>query len=66
MKYADKCKADYTLILGADEIANRQVNVKRMSDGTVSQLSLDDFCDEFIRLNINDALADFAGEDFLA
>ncbi len=65
MKYADKCKADYTLILGTDEIANRRVNVKRMSDGAISQISLDEFCDEFIRLNINDALADFAGEDFL-
>lgn len=64
MKYADKCKADYTMILGADDIANRTARVKRMSDGTVSEIGLDDFCDDFIRLTINDALSDFAGEEF--
>ncbi|WP_315073970.1 histidine--tRNA ligase [uncultured Clostridium sp.] len=40
MKYANKLGAAFTTILGEDELANKKVNLKRMSDGETFEVSL--------------------------
>ncbi|WP_294342447.1 histidine--tRNA ligase [uncultured Clostridium sp.] len=42
MKYANKIKAAFTVILGSTEIEERKANFKRMSDGEITNISLDD------------------------
>ena len=41
MKYANKIGAAFTTILGDDEIENRTLKLKRMSDGEQIEASLD-------------------------
>lgn len=45
MKYADKLGAQYTLVLGDDEIKNGQANIKNMSSGEQTLLDLDKIAD---------------------
>jgi histidyl-tRNA synthetase len=45
MKYANKLGAAFTTILGEDELANRKVNLKRMSDGEIFEVSLDNLAE---------------------
>jgi histidyl-tRNA synthetase len=46
MRYADRIKARYTLVIGDDEIQKRQGKIKNMADGTEQVVSLDeDFVD---------------------
>ena len=45
MKYADKLGAQYTLVLGDDEIANGQANIKNMSSGEQTLIDLDKIAD---------------------
>lgn len=45
MKYANKLGAVFTTILGEDELANRKVNLKRMSDGEIFEVSLDNLAE---------------------
>ena len=42
MKYANKIGAMFTTILGDDELSNKQIKLKRMSDGEIFEVSLDD------------------------
>lgn len=42
MKYANKIKAAFTVILGSTEVEERKANFKRMSDGEITNISLDD------------------------
>ncbi|MBE6052067.1 MAG: histidine--tRNA ligase [Clostridium sp.] len=42
MKYANKIGAAFTTILGDDELSNKQIKLKRMSDGEIFEVSLDD------------------------
>lgn len=42
MKFANKLGATFTTILGEDELTNKKVNLKRMSDGEIFEASLDD------------------------
>lgn len=60
MKYADKIGAKYTVVLGSDELANKAATVKNMSTGEKTELSLEDFEDNFMRLTINDETAQLA------
>lgn len=60
MKYADKIGAKYTVVLGSDELANKVATVKNMSTGEKTELSLEDFEDNFMRLTINDETAQLA------
>ncbi len=62
MKYADKIKAKYTVVIGSDELANNKANVKNMATGTITELSLKDFEDNFLRLTINEAASEI-GDD---
>ncbi|MDR5586998.1 histidine--tRNA ligase [Clostridium aquiflavi] len=41
MKYANKIGSKFTTILGEDELQNNQINLKRMEDGEIFNLSLD-------------------------
>ena len=41
MKYANKIGAAFTTILGDDELQNRSIKLKRMSDGEQFEVSLD-------------------------
>ena len=45
MKYADKLGAQYTIVLGDDEIANGQANIKNMSSGEQTMIELDKIAD---------------------
>lgn len=47
MKYANKLGAKFTTILGDDELANNNVRLKRMSDGEIFEVSLDNI-DEIV------------------
>ena len=38
MKYADKIKAEYTIVIGEDEIKSGSAQLKNMSDGKVKQI----------------------------
>ena len=42
MKYANKIGARFTLILGEDELTSNTAKLKRMSDGEITEVSLDD------------------------
>lgn len=41
MKYANKIKAPYVIVLGADEIASGTVRVKNMADGSETETAMD-------------------------
>ncbi len=51
MKYADKIGAKYVAVIGGDELANRTVNVKKMSDGTSQSVAFADIYD-YLKHNI--------------
>lgn len=42
MKYANKIKAAYTIIIGEDEIASQRVKIKNMSDGSQTECMITD------------------------
>lgn len=50
MKYANKINAEYTVIIGDDEITNDLVVLKNMQSGEKNNIKLSAFKDEFIRL----------------
>ena len=41
MKYADKIGAEYTLVLGDNEVESGRAVLKRMSDGEKREIALD-------------------------
>ena len=41
MKFANKLGAAFTTILGEDELTNKKINLKRMSDGEIFEVSLE-------------------------
>jgi histidyl-tRNA synthetase len=41
MKFADKIKAKYTIILGCNEISANEATIKEMATGTQSTVQLD-------------------------
>ncbi len=61
MKYANKKNAAYTLVLGEDEINKGTATVKNMDNGNQTQLPIDGFADEFLRLAMNDAFESIGG-----
>lgn len=65
MKYADKIKAKYTAVIGSEELVNMSAKVKNMETGAVTELSLEDFEDNFLRLTINEAAAGLSDESGL-
>lgn len=63
MKYANKIGANYTAVIGSDELKEKAVNVKNMESGEVTKLPLEDFEDNFMRLSINESVSSL-GDDF--
>lgn len=63
MKYADKITALYSCVLGDDELENGKVNVKNMHTGKASELTLENFSEEFDNLLISETLGDIAGTE---
>lgn len=57
MKYANKKNANFTMILGPDEIASHKATVKNMDNGETSEISLDTFTEDFMHVMINAELA---------
>lgn len=43
MKYANKLGTKYTIILGEDELAKKQAKLKKMEDGSIVDIDLDDY-----------------------
>ncbi|MBQ5995600.1 MAG: histidine--tRNA ligase [Clostridia bacterium] len=60
MKYADKIGALYTMVLGTDELENGTARLKNMTDGTQTEIKLDDFCDNFQSIVIKQAMDAFS------
>ena len=50
MKYAGKLGAQYTLVLGDNELDNELYAVKHMQSGEVTEIPADDFTEEFIEM----------------
>ena len=63
MKYADKIGAQYTAVLGSDELQKGLVNVKNMKTGKVTKMAIDDLSEKFISMSLNDAIGDFGDID---
>ncbi|MBQ6266034.1 MAG: histidine--tRNA ligase [Clostridia bacterium] len=66
MKYADKTGAQYTAVLGDNELDAGEVTLKNMSDGSTSQVKLENFEDAFMSALIKhetDALGQQLGID---
>lgn len=59
MKYADKLGALYTVVLGDEELKTRKAKLKNMKDGSLTDISLDDFTDTFQSIVIKDAMSGF-------
>lgn len=59
MKYADKLGALYTVVLGDNELEIRKAQLKNMKDGSLQEISLDDFTDAFQSIVIKDAMSGF-------
>ena len=56
MKYADKIKAAYSLVIGENEIKDNKAVIKNMSNGKQYEISLDEenFMHEFIEIKIKE------------
>lgn len=64
MKYSNKIGAEFTAVIGDNEIENGIVKLKSMEDGSESEVSLDAFVDGFERSFMNKAVAAFENADF--
>lgn len=64
MKYSNKIGAEFTAVIGDNEIENGVVKLKSMEDGGESEVSLDAFVEGFERSFMNKAVAAFENADF--
>ena len=58
MKYAGKIGAQYTLVLGDDEIEKGVYALKNMNTGEVTQIDADEFVEEFIEIVLTEMEAE--------
>lgn len=56
MKYANKIGAQYTVVIGDDELANNRAQIKNMETGETSDISLDE--EHFIQDYVTRAMKD--------
>lgn len=54
MKYADKIGAEYSVVIGDNEIDENKAVVKNMKTGTTKEIKLSNFIDGFIEIMLND------------
>lgn len=57
MKYANKLGAEYTMVLGDNEIDEGKAKLKNMASGEEAEVSLDTFAEDFEQIIINQQLA---------
>lgn len=63
MKYANKTGVLFTVVLGSDETEKGLAKVKCMEDGTETEIGLDSFADNFIKISINKAMESLNPDD---
>lgn len=59
MKYANKIGAKFTVVIGDSELDSATVKLKNMNTGEESELSLDTFEGDFMRVTISESLKEF-------
>lgn len=64
MKYSNKIGAEFTAVIGDNEIENGVVKLKSMEDGSESEVSLENFVDGFEHFFMNKAVSAFENADF--
>ena len=53
MKYANKLGADFSMVLGSNEIESGKANLKNMETGEQTEISLgDSFLDDFSNISV--------------
>ena len=57
MKYADKIGALYSIVLGDNELAEGNGNIKNMKNGEIKKISLNNFAEQFMKIKLDDALS---------
>jgi len=63
MKYSNKIGAEYTVVLGDNELAENKAKLKNMSDGTETEITLDNFSEEFFKAVVKDSMDGIATAD---
>ncbi len=64
MKFANKINAQYTVVIGDNELEEGKAVLKNMQDGTQTEVSLDSFDEGFERAFMDSAVAMFENADF--
>jgi histidyl-tRNA synthetase len=64
MKYSNKIGAEYTVVLGDNELAENKAKLKNMNDGTETEISLDSFSEEFFQAVVKDSMNGIADASF--
>ena len=64
MKYADKIGAEFTLVLGDDELSCGKGILKNMSTGDKKEVCLDTLADDFIDIKCTATIENIVDEDF--
>ena len=64
MKYADKIKAKYSMVLGTNEIESNTAKLKNMQTGDITEVELSTFSDEFMNIILREAAQGLADIDF--
>ncbi|MGN0468492.1 MAG: histidine--tRNA ligase [Acutalibacteraceae bacterium] len=59
MKYANKIGAKFTVVLGDSELESGKVKLKNMETSEESEIKLNEFEGEFMRISISDSLKEF-------
>ncbi|MGN1419113.1 MAG: histidine--tRNA ligase [Acutalibacteraceae bacterium] len=59
MKYANKIGAKFTVVLGDSELESGVVKLKNMETSEESEIKLDEFESDFMRISISDSLKEF-------
>lgn len=65
MKYAGKIGAQYSMVLGDDEIVNGKAMLKNMENGDCAEVELETFSDDFMNIMVQQAargLGEFIGD----
>ncbi len=64
MKYSNKIGAEYTVVIGDNELEEGKAKVKNMSTGDEKEINLDNFSDEFLKIHIGDSMNGVADASF--
>jgi histidyl-tRNA synthetase len=64
MKYSNKIGAEYTVVLGDNELEENKAKLKNMSDGAETEIALDNFSEEFFGAVVKDSMNGIADASF--